>query len=318
MKKWMIGLAAAGGVFCLAGVGMIAAGVMMYGTGERPAPPWLAEIEDEFSDGQRDLRSGPEEIPDVPDEAAEISDGNPAGTEEPENRGNLETDNAEKSLKNDRMYENVRSLELETAGDQVHVVESADLKAGQIQVSEIGEGIDYRIYQEESELKIRLPLSANRNAAGDVGMKQLTVAIPPSYEFEQIELEHVAGSFYAERLFARELSVEVVSGTMDIGGGRVKELELECISGSCRCMAAAEYSVSAENISGDTTICLSGTENDFDYEIEAGGGSIYVNGQEQRVFQNSWKENQWNHHTGREAELSCTSGTITVEFEEQV
>ena len=101
-------------------------------------------------------------------------------------------------------------------------------------MSESGEGIDYRIYQEESELKIRLPLSANRNAAGDVGMKQLTVAIPPSYEFEQIELEHVAGSFYAERLFARELSVEVVSGTMDIGGGRVKELELECISGSCQ------------------------------------------------------------------------------------
>ena len=82
-----------------------------------------------------------------------------------------------------------------------------------------------------------------------------------------------------------------------------------------RCMAAAEYSASVENISGDTSICLAGAEDDFDYEIEAGGGNIYFNGEEQRAFENSWKESHLNHHTGREVELSCTSGTITVEYE---
>jgi len=107
----------------------------------------------------------------------------------------------------------------------------------------------------------------------------------------------------------------MISGTADIAGGSVKELEIECISGSCRCMAAAEYSASVENISGDTSICLAGAEDDFDYEIEAGGGSIYFNGEEQRAFENSWKESHLNHHTGREVELSCASGTITVEYE---
>ena len=66
MKKWMIGLAAAGGVFCLAGVGMIAAGVMMYGTGGRQAPPWLVRIEENFSAVSEEL----EEIPECPMEIA--------------------------------------------------------------------------------------------------------------------------------------------------------------------------------------------------------------------------------------------------------
>ena len=142
-------------------------------------------------------------------------------------------------------------------------------------------------------------------------MKALVISIPVSYEFDQIELEHVAGSLYAERLFARELSVEMISGTADIAGGSVKELEIECISGSCRCMAAAEYSASVENISGDTSICLAGAEDDFDYEIEAGGGSIYFNGEEQRAFENSWKESHLNYHTGREVEpVSYTHLTL--------
>lgn len=267
MKKWMIGLAAAGGVFCLAGVGMIAAGVMMYGSGGRQAPPWLVRIEDDLSP--------------VPGELT---------------------------------YENVRSLELETLGEQVQVMESADLEEGQVQAVQSGEGADYRIYQEGRELKVRLPQTISRNAMENTKMKQLTLYIPAAYEFDQIELEHVAGGLYAESLYARELSVEIVSGTVDIAAGRVKELEVECISGSCRCMAAAEYSASVENISGDTSISLAGAEDDFDYEIEAGGGSIYLNGEEQRIVEHSWKESHLNHHTGREVELSCASGTITVEY----
>lgn len=318
MKKWMIGLAVAGGVFCLAGVGMIAAGVMMYGTGERQAPPWLVRIEDDFSAVSEELA----EIPESPMEIAAGDTGSGDKSESAETAGanetagNLESVKTESPIPDGQIYENITSLEMETVGEQVQIVESASLAAGQIRAVQGGEGTDYRIYQEGRELKIRLPKSVSRRNVGDTGMKQLTVYIPASFEFEQIELEHVAGSLYAERLFARELSVELISGTVDIAGGSVKELEIECISGSCRCMAAAEYSASVENISGDTSICLAGAEDDFDYEIEAGGGSIYFNGEEQKTFENSWKESHLNHQTGREVELSCASGTITVEYAE--
>ena len=320
LKKWMIGLAAAGGVFCLAGVGMIAAGVMMYGTGGRQAPPWLVRIEEDFSAVSEEL----EEIPECPMEIAAGDTGSgdksegagTAGTAGAnENAGNSEGVKTESSIPNGQIYENVRSLELETVSEQVQIVETEDLEEGQIQVVQSGDGADYRVYQEGGELKIRLPRNISRNTAGNLKMKALVISIPVSYEFDQIELEHVAGSLYAERLFAREISVEMISGTADIAGGSVKELEIECISGSCRCMAAAEYSASVENISGDTSICLAGAEDDFDYEIEAGGGSIYFNGEEQRAFENSWKESHLNYHTGREVELSCASGTITVEYE---
>lgn len=318
MKKWMIGLAVAGGVFCLAGVGMIAAGVMMYGTGERQAPPWLVRIEDDFS-------AVSEELAEIPESPMEIAAGDTGSGDKSEGAetaganetaGNLESVKTESPIPDGQIYENITSLEMETVGEQVQIVESASLAAGQIQAVQGGEGTDYRIYQEGRELKIRLPKGVSRRNVGDTGMKQLTVYIPASFEFEQIELEHVAGSLYAERLFARELSVELISGTVDIAGGSVKELEIECISGSCRCMAAAEYSASVENISGDTSICLAGAEDDFDYEIEAGGGSIYFNGEEQKTFENSWKESHLNHQTGREVELSCASGTITVEYGE--
>lgn len=318
MKKWMIGLAVAGGVFCLAGVGMIAGGVMMYGTGERQAPPWLVRIEDDFSAVSEELV----EIPESPMEIAAGDTGSGDKSEGAETAGANETAGNSESVKTEspipdgQIYENVRSLELEILGEQVRVMESADLKEGQIQAVQSGEGADYRVFQEGKELKVRLPQAISRSNAENMGMKQLTIYIPASFEFEQIELEHVAGSFYAERLFARELSVELISGTVDIAGGSVKELEIECISGSCRCMAAAEYSASVENISGDTSICLTGAEDDFDYEIEAGGGSIYFNGEEQKTFENSWKESHLNHQTGRDVELSCASGTITVEYGE--
>ena len=99
-----------------------------------------------------------------------------------------------------------------------------------------------------------------------------------------------------------------ISG-MDLGeafGEHARKLGLE---------PQREKILSLENISGDTSICLAGAEDDFDYEIEAGGGSIYFNGEEQRAFENSWKESHLNYHTGREVELSCASGTITVEYE---
>ena len=134
MKKWMIGLAVAGGVFCLAGVGMIAAGVMMYGTGERQAPPWLVRIEDDFSAVSEELA----EIPESPMEIAAGDTGSGDKSESAETAGanetagNLESVKTESPIPDGQIYENITSLEMETVGEQVQIVESASLAAGQI------------------------------------------------------------------------------------------------------------------------------------------------------------------------------------------
>ena len=117
---------------------MIAAGVMMYGTGGRQAPPWLVRIEEDFSAVSEEL----EEIPESPMEIAAGDTGSgdksegagTAGTAGAnENAGNSESVKTGSSIPDGQIYENVRSLELETVSEQVQIVETEDLEEGQVQ-----------------------------------------------------------------------------------------------------------------------------------------------------------------------------------------
>ena len=282
MKKWMKRLLVVGAVSGGLGIGMIVAGIFMGGDNEE----------------EKTIVFGEEEF-NLTDEWQNEAD---------------EWIGQEGVWENGHVFEDICSMEIESVG-MTQIVETPDLNPGQVQVVQRGEGSAYQIFEEEGSLNVLLPSHwDHKNWTQELTEKEVIIYIPEFYNFEEIEIEQVAGHVQAEQLFAGELSLKVVSGNMGIGGGQVSELETECISGSLICLAAVGQSASVENISGFSKILLEGNKDNFDYEISQGSGKILLNEEQEENYGKNWDEKSIDNGTGCQVNLDCVAGKIIVEY----
>lgn len=128
----------------------------------------------------------------------------------------------------------------------------------------------------------------------DISMGAGEVSVNSPLKANEMELMVGAGAFHsAELLTAGEADLSVGAGEMTID-----RLYAQEISGSCGL--------------GQMTLGLSGTEKDYDYELEIGVGSISIGEQD---YTSVAGEHVFGNQAGRSVELDCGMGTISVEFD---
>lgn len=278
MKRGLKWLLAAGVISCLLGAGMMTAGAMMGGFKQLwYAPPYF---------GGR--ITGPSLT------AADAL-----------------TDEAE--------YTKVRELKIELAGrSRVQLIELAqgELPDDTIRiVHSDSEEARYELKNQGDTLMIRLP-DTWKPFTGARRMEDLVVYMPPNYQFQSVSIECISGELNADAVYTQELSIENVSGTVVIDGGKADTLELECLSGTTECAALINREAKVECTSGMVDIMMAGSPESYDYKWSCLSGTITAAGRELESGITDRKKEQ-NNGTGNEVKLECLSGTIQVNYQSE-
>lgn len=293
--KWSLII---GAVICLLGVGMITAGAVMGG-GDGLIPymanhhytiGWYDDWhEDDWNDWEdRRPSSGP----------------------------------ADYLLNDTGNYEGIRELEIESAVGVVELVEEQREDPNDQTVRIARYGIQdstrnyYDIVQDREELKIHFRGSARNIKKEDV--ENLTLYVPEGYQFRKVEVETSAGSFYAEALYADEVELALRAGEIVIDRGKITDLDVECAAGSLECKALVERYADVECQAGSVGIWLTGTKDQYSYEMECKTGSITLAGDEEERYTGLWQKKHITNKTANKVDLECAAGEITVHYPDSV
>lgn len=123
----------------------------------------------------------------------------------------------------------------------------------------------------------------------------LTIWVPEHMSFEKIELKVGAGTLIADELTAEKMELDIGAGSANISHASFDEGELKVGTGEMK-------------------IKLAGYQNDYDYQIKCGVGSIRFGTSE---FNGLGTKQERSAGGSREVKLSCGVGSIQADFEEK-
>ncbi len=294
MKKWMKVTLIAGGILVAAGIGMITAATMNGGGNSLMG----VRCYDRMGRNGWRYRYG----------------------ENPVEERSIEQDSIQAAaLQEEYSFSGVTELEVEHCAGTARITESEQLEENEILIRQYGEGLSFQLRQEGTELNISLPRQPRMHfreiLEPQKTMKDLEILVPVGFRFHELDIENIAGNFVAEVIQADKLSVELVSGRMEILGGTVKMMDLEIISGSISSRAVTEGGLSVESISGDVELLMAGDIGDYDYQVERNGGQIMLNGSTLVDYSGQIGNTRIDNHTGKEIELECVGGGIMIQYE---
>lgn len=302
--KWSLIL---GVICCVLGIGTITAGAMMGGMS--------GGLHRAVMDGQAQLRSqirsqisrqGAEQetlpletLPETTAKAWNI----PGTNDDP--------------LSSSYSYSGVRRLEIEMLFNYVELREWDTEDGDTIAIGHTeNEGIAYKIRQNGDRLELKVDEKTKKLFSGETGMEPLLIYVPQGYMFDKVEIENNMGSFQADVICARELSLECNAGEISIGGGSVNRLDAECNTGTIHCLAVTDQDADVECDAGEVWITLAGGMEGYDYDMECDIGQILINGEEAHEYSGLHKDHHLNHHTGHSVDLECHAGSVVVNFQE--
>lgn len=118
--------------------------------------------------------------------------------------------------------------------------------------------------------------------------------------------------YVPETLLLKRLYVEVGASDFQAEGIRCRDLEMICGAGKLSFSGEVKRNCSVECGMGAVEMLLKGMEKDFDYSLECGLGNIRIqDGPELAGAGEYTKDNR----SGREMELECGLGSISVTFQ---
>lgn len=273
-----------GSLCCLAGIGMITAGVMMGGAAELENSPLWGRMSGNYHNMVYDYH--------VDHVASE--------------------DTWRES------FAAITELELEVGPTGVvEIVEEWREDQNQdIIIIHDGGGRQYQSKLEGTRLKIQMPESRRIIKSGEM-MESITILVPERYHFRDVEVEVLAGSFQAQSLYAKHLDMEVAAGEALISGGEIGILEVSCMAGQVECYAPVKNGASVDCAAGSTYVTLAGSYEQYDYKLNCAGGSITLEGVAGGDYGGFCQNMSIDYHTGRKVELDCGAGVITIAYQEE-
>ncbi len=239
-------------------------------------------------------------------------------------------ENAEKYSAGNTSYTGeVKELDIEwTAGDvKIVVYDGDEIKLEESGAGERGDN-KMRTYLDNGTLHIRYARSGIR-LFSDIPTKKLTVSLPEKYAsaLYEINIKAVSANISSEGMIVcREISIESVSGKINLNGisaedsdistvsgniliaGDISELDVKGVSAKLELMLqSTPRSIAAETVSGNVDITLADSTSGFKAELDSLSGKLKVGGE------NAGKV--YKHKDGMaEFEFESISGNVTIVF----
>lgn len=171
-------------------------------------------------------------------------------------------------------------------------------------------GKNFAWKQEGSTLLIR-----DNRARAEVDPEALELNLYlPKKTFDEMEFEVGAGEFYAEKLDAASLDVELGAGAFSIDEAIVNnKAEFNVGIGELLVDYYQGGNLDLDCGVGNLEIQVAGNYNDYNYEVECGIGSIELG---DNAYSGLGQEQNINNQAAKQMEIDCGTGSIVVSFTE--
>ena len=291
MKKFTKGMLIAAGIFAAAGIGMTAAGGVMgasmselTGVNSLKRILWMTEWGDDHDD-----------YDDIDDDDYVDHDGMEYSAEV----GNeSSTDGTVYQLK----YQPTK-LDIELKYDEL--------------ILEEGDSFCVRVY-DDNEKNVTVKESSDtlkvRSTKKLSKTRKVCISYPEDVKLQELEIEMGAGTVYLNRdIETEKLSVEMGAGEFDSKNPvTAEEADLEIGTGSMTFADLSAKKISGECGLGELDLTMTGTQEDYNYDLECGVGNLDVGsdsysglGREKSIS---------NTGADRKLDLECGMGNVSVDF----
>lgn len=214
-------------------------------------------------------------------------------------------------------FSDIRKLEIDVTCLEVEIMEgdgseifvdTSNLSQdflGDFEISKKGEAL-------EIGLKNRSKWEKLANNAFDESKGTLLIRIPAGMQFEKAEVKVGAGILYADELRAEELDIEVGAGQVYLDFFTAQELSLECGAGEADLYGDVLREAKIECGIGTVNYTAAGSQEDYNYEVECGIGSVTVG---EETYSGLGSERKINNGGSRKMEIECGIGLVEVSFD---
>ena len=291
MKKFTKGMLIAAGIFAAAGIGLTAAGGVMgasmselTGVNSLKRILWMTEWDDDHDD-----------YDDIDDDDYVDHDGMEYSAEV----GNeSSTDGTVYQLK----YQPTK-LDIELKYDEL-ILEEGDSFCVRVYDDN---GKNVTVKESSDTLKVRSTKKLSKT-------RKVCISYPEDVKLQEMEIEMGAGTVYLNRdIETEKLSVEMGAGEFDSKNPvTAKEADLEIGTGSMTFADLSAKKISGECGLGELDLTMTGTQEDYNYDLECGVGNLDVGsdsysglGREKSIS---------NTGADRKLDLECGMGNVSVDF----
>ena len=291
MKKFTKGMLIAAGIFAAAGIGLTAAGGVMgasmselTGVNSLKRILWMTEWDDDHDD-----------YDDIDDDDYVDHDGMEYSAEV----GNeSSTDGTVYQLK----YQPTK-LDIELKYDEL-ILEEGDSFCVRVYDDS---GKNVTVKESSDTLKVRSTKKLSKT-------RKVCISYPEDVKLQELEIEMGAGTVYLNRdIETEKLSVEMGAGEFDSKNPvTAEEADLEIGTGSMTFADLSAKKISGECGLGELDITMTGTQEDYNYDLECGVGNLDVGsdsysglGREKSIS---------NTGADRKLNLECGMGNVSVDF----
>lgn len=209
-----------------------------------------------------------------------------------------------------------RKLEIFVEAAGVEVIEGDT--EGSIYLAEAGKYIEWEQEIDDDTLKLTIRKkkgTGNKISSWNSESYRAVLVLPKGEEFHEMEINVGAGSVEADRITVNKLELGAGAGSINIGLGSVRELKIDSQAGSVIYTGKVERELEVDCQAGNAEVYVSGTQEDFDYDLRVSMGSIEIDG---RNYSGLDKEKALtNEDSWKKADLDCEVGSIGLAFYEE-
>ncbi len=306
MKKFTKGMLIAAGIFAAAGIGLTAAGGVMgasmselTGVNSLKRILWMTEWDDDHDDYD-DIDDDDDDYEDrVEHDGMEHSAEMGQKNMEPAAVGNESaTDGIVYQLK----YQPTK-LDIELKYDEL-ILEEGDSFCVRVYDDN---GKNVTVKESSDTLKVRSTKKLSKT-------RKVCISYPEDVKLQELEIEMGAGTVYLNRdIETEKLSVEMGAGEFDSKNPvTAEEADLEIGTGSMTFADLSAKKISGECGLGELDLTMTGTQEDYNYDLECGVGNLDVGsdsysglGREKSIS---------NTGADRKLDLECGMGNVSVDF----
>ena len=305
MKKFTKGMLIAAGIFGAVGIGLTAAGGVMgasmselTGVNSLKRILWMTEWDDDHDDYD-DIDEDDDYEDHVEHDGMEHSAEMGQKNMEPAVVGNESaTDGIVYQLK----YQPTK-LDIELKYDEL-ILEEGDSFCVRVYDDN---GKNVTVKESSDTLKVRSTKKLSKT-------RKVCISHPKDVKLQELEIEMGAGTVYLNRdIETEKLSVELGAGEFDSKNPvTAKEADLEIGTGSMTFADLSAKKISGECGLGELDLTMTGTQEDYNYDLECGGGNLDVGsdsysglGREKSIS---------NTGADRKLDLECGMGNVSVDF----
>ncbi|MEY8427837.1 DUF4097 family beta strand repeat-containing protein [Lachnospiraceae bacterium 46-15] len=184
-------------------------------------------------------------------------------------------------------FDGIKKLELEIDVTEMTITESGD-ESFHVYGSHLGESFECR--QDGKTLKLK----SERKLFLPGGREEtITIEVPKGTIFQEVEMRVGVGSLEAERLDCKELKLECGVGSVSVNGQIREDGEIDCGV-------------------GEVILALDNKEEDFDYKVSCGIGSVLVG---ENSYSGIPGEKEIDNGAKHKMEIECGIGSVAVTFD---